>query len=232
MQNSILILSGGLDSTVAAYLSRNDARAILALTFDYGQRAAANEIRAAQTIAGHLDVPHRSLSFSWLKEITRTSLVDASHQLPHPSLKDLDDNKASLKSARDVWVPNRNGLFVNAAACFAESLGAKLLITGFNREEAATFPDNSVPFVAAANQLFSYSTSSKVIVDSPTLGLTKIDIARKALALGVPIANLWFCYEGGTSPCRQCESCQRNFRAFHAVGIPDTWKTERSACEN
>ena len=212
MQKSILILSGGLDSTVSATLACQETQPVLALTFDYGQRAARRESEAAGKIAARLKVPHKIFPLPWLGEITQTALVNRKTDLPHR--KDLDDAVEGAASASAVWVPNRNGLFLNIAACYAEDLGADLLVTGFNREEAATFPDNSAPFIEASNRFFQFSTLNQVQVTSYTLDMTKREIVAKGRELKIPFEEIWSCYEGGSSPCQVCESCLRMARAL------------------
>lgn len=220
---SILILSGGLDSTVSSWIARKETQPVLALTFDYGQRAALRERSASRKMADRLKVPHRVLEIPWLAELTKTSLVARSEKIPRVSEKDLDDPARGQKSASAVWVPNRNGLFLNIAACFAESLGAELLVTGFNAEEGITFPDNSAPFVRSADEFFWYSTQKHIRVVSYTLPWRKTEIAKKAREIDIPLQDIWFCYEGGETPCRSCESCLRAYRAFREAGIPDPW---------
>ncbi len=216
---SILILSGGLDSTVSSLLAGHETRPVLALTFDYGQRAAEREKAAAKKTADRLEVPHKILALPWLKELTHTSLVDTRSALPNVGEKDLDDPAKGRESAKAVWVPNRNGLFLNIAACFAESLGAEVLVTGFNAEEGVTFPDNSAAFARSADDFFWFSTLSKVRVVSYTLDWNKREIAGRAKDLGVKPEDVWFCYEGGLEPCKSCESCLRAFRAFREAGL-------------
>ena len=216
---SILILSGGLDSTVSSYIAAKETRPLLALTFDYGQRAAAREKEASRKIADRLKVPHRVLGLPWLAEITKTSLVAKETALPHPKEDELDDPSKGQATAAAVWVPNRNGLFLNIAASYAEALNAEILVTGFNAEEGITFPDNSAPFIQSANEFFWYSTQKKIRVVSYTISWNKIEIARKARDLEIPLNEIWFCYEGKNEPCRLCESCLRAFRAFREAGI-------------
>lgn len=224
MKKSILILSGGLDSTVSAWIAAQETTPVLALTFDYGQKAASREKESASKIAQQLHTPHRIINLSWLAEITKTSLVAMNEELPHLDERDLDNLTKTRVSANSVWVPNRNGLFLNIAACFAESLNADILVTGFNKEEGATFPDNSAEFVESADAFFGYSTQKKVQVISHTLVWDKIEIARKGKELQIPFKDLWFCYEGGETPCRRCESCLRDFRAFREAEIIDPWR--------
>ena len=216
---SILILSGGLDSTVASYIAEKETDPVLALTFDYGQRASAREKETARRTAERLKVPHRTIELPWLKELTRTGLVNLEAKLPSPREKDLDDPAKGRKAAEAVWVPNRNGLFLNVAAAFAESLDAEVLVTGFNAEEGITFPDNSAGFVRSADDFFWFSTLKKIRVVSYTLAWNKVEIARHAKELGLTPQDVWFCYEAGPDPCKTCESCLRAFRAFREVGL-------------
>lgn len=224
-KSALVILSGGLDSTTALYMSQNDRKTVKTITFDYGQKSASKEINAAKRISHTLNIPHEVFSLNWLSAITKTALVNTQADIPHPTLSDLDQFKQSSLNAQKVWVPNRNGLFLNIAATIAEAQGIDVIMTGFNAEEAVTFPDNSSDFLKTANDFFSYSTLSKVVVESPTLHMTKNQIASKAKDLAVPFSSLWFCYEGQETPCRACESCQRNFRAFQQVGIADPFKS-------
>lgn len=209
-----MILSGGLDSTVSSYLAKKKTRPVLALTFDYGQRAARREIKASREIARRLNVAHRVIQIPWLAPITRTALVNKHRPLPSPSLGELASRKQSLKNARRVWVPNRNGIFLNIGAAFAEALGAGLLVTGFNAEEAATFPDNGPSFVRAADVFFHCSTLNGVKVTSPTLHMNKREIVAKGKKLNIPFEAIWYCYEGGKQNCGRCESCLRFRRAY------------------
>ena len=214
MEKSILILSGGLDSTVSAWIAREQTKPLLALTFDYSQRAVQREIESAAATCQILGVRHEIVPLPWLAAITPTALVNREAELPALKESELDSVKTQA-TARAVWVPNRNGVFLNVGAAYAESLGADLLVTGFNAEEATTFPDNSAPFVRAADEFFWYSTLTKVKVTSFTQGMTKREIAAKARELGVDLGKVWFCYEGEERPCRKCESCARFDRAVH-----------------
>lgn len=204
----VAILSGGLDSTVSLAAATRKMDVVLAITFDYGQRAAKRERAAAAAIAKHYRIPHRVIAVPWLAELTGTALVNRRAELPR--------NEMSVRSAKAVWVPNRNGVFIEIAAAHAESMGATRLITGFNKEEAVTFPDNSPEYVAAVNRALSFSTANGVRVVSFTGNLEKKGIVRLGRRLGAPLEHLWPCYEGGRTWCGQCESCLRSRRALDA----------------
>lgn len=215
LRKSVVLLSGGLDSTVAFKKVYDETNVILALSFNYGQRAAQKEIEAAKRICQRFSVKHRVIDLPWLKEITATSLVDRKKALPQLKESELD-NKAgkASESAQAVWVPNRNGIFINIAAAFCEILEADLLVTGFNAEEAATFPDNSPQFIGAINASLQFSTLKDMEVVSPTLGFDKAGIVDLGIEIGAPLEEIWSCYEDGDRMCGKCESCMRLKRAL------------------
>ena len=203
----VAILSGGLDSTVSLAAARERMAVLLALTFDYGQRAAKRERAASARIARHYRIPHQVVEIPWLADLTGTALVNRRAALPR--------NEMSERSAKAVWVPNRNGVFIEIAAAHAELMGATRLITGFNREEAETFPDNSPAYVDAVNRALSFSTANGVRVVSFTGDLDKRQIVSLGRRLEAPLKHIWPCYEGGRRWCGECESCLRSLRAIH-----------------
>jgi 7-cyano-7-deazaguanine synthase len=212
---SVVVLSGGLDSAVSLHLATAQTQVSQVLTFDYGQKAAAKEMQAAKLLAQHYGLPHKMIKLDWLREITSSALVDSRTAIPKLGPDELDDpDGKNLDSAKAVWVPNRNGVFINIAAAFAESAGAGQVVVGFNREEAQTFPDNTPEFVRAANGALSFSTQNLVEVKSYVSELNKTEIVRLALEQKIPLQYVWSCYEAGAKMCWQCESCQRLKRAL------------------
>ena len=120
------------------------------------------------------------------------------------------DAPGDEQSARAVWVPARNAVFVSAAGALAEAVGAGCVIAGFNREEAETFPDNSRAFLDAATAFLGLGTRDGLQVVSPTIDWDKPRIVEEALRLGYGPDDFWSCYEGGDAPCGRCESCVRS----------------------
>lgn len=216
--SSIVLLSGGLDSTVSLAQALREGEVGLCVTLDYGQRAAAREISSSTRIAGYYRLKHRVITLPFLKEITTTALVSLEETVPEPGDSDLDNYQSSLETARKVWVPNRNGIFINIAAGFAESMGCSKVVTGFNAEEAKTFPDNSAEYLRAASHALSFSTMNGVRVLSYTMMLDKVDIVRLGRRLGAPLELVWPCYYGGEELCGRCESCKRYYRALEMAG--------------
>jgi 7-cyano-7-deazaguanine synthase len=101
-------------------------------------------------------------------------------------------------------------VLVSVAGALAETVGADCVIAGFNREEAATFPDNSRAFLQAATAFLGLGTRAGLEVVSPTLEWDKERIVAEALRKGFGPADFWSCYEGGDAPCGRCESCVRS----------------------
>ncbi len=218
----LVLLSAGLDSTVNLYLAREAGEVSLALTFDYGQRAAARERERSTALCARAGVEHMVLELPWLGEWSECSLTRPN--LPLPTRHEVDWGVAGGgmdSEAEAVWVPNRNGVFVNVAAALAEARGIDLVVAGFNAEEAAAFPDNSASFMESAWLSLKYSTRGRVRLVSYTLRMDKTEIAREGGRLGIPWELLWSCYNGGDLMCGSCESCARLKRALRAAGLED-----------
>ncbi|MGZ3774516.1 MAG: 7-cyano-7-deazaguanine synthase QueC [Pseudobdellovibrionaceae bacterium] len=216
----IVLLSAGLDSTVNAFDAiKHHHEVLLALTFDYGQRAAKKEVESAAKIAQHLRVAHKVVSLPWFKDFNKSSLLVESQEVPTGQQVEIDNLQKSEETAKSVWVPNRNGIFINIAAAYAEALGADAVIVGFNAEEAMTFPDNTKEFMIESTKALWYSTSSHVTVGCYTPHLKKSDIVRLGQGLRIPWELIWPCYFSGEKWCGQCESCLRSKRAFASANI-------------
>lgn len=216
---SVVLLSSGLDSTVNLYEARERSEVVLAITFDYGQRAANREVERAERIAMQAGVAHQVVRLPWFSEFTRTSLVNRSVRVPGKNEVAIDDLSVSRSSAKAVWVPNRNGILLNIAAGFAEGLGANWVVPGFNAEEGVTFPDNTQDYLDSLSAAFRYSTSSQVEAVCFTTTLDKTAIVQRGMALGVPFELIWPCYLAEEETCGECESCQRFLRATRAAGL-------------
>ncbi len=217
---TLVLLSGGLDSAANLAIADHFDTPVLALTVDYGQQAAPAEIRAAGKLAAHYGVPHRVIDLPWLGGLGGSALTEKTIAIPEPESGKLDEKEAASKTAKAVWVPNRNGVLINTAAAVAESMGAQQVVVGFNREEAATFPDNSSQFLGTANLALKYSTAGKVKLACYTDMMVKREIveALRNLPKAFPFELVWSCYRDGEKMCGKCESCRRFIRATTGGG--------------
>lgn len=206
---SVILLSGGLDSLVALGYTKEKYGIELALTFDYGQKALTGEIEASKNICEFYNIEHRVIKLDWLKEITNTALVSES-EIPQ-------DNFGTKDSAKSVWVPNRNGLFLNIAASFADSFGYNYILFGANKDEAKTFPDNTEEFREEISKVFQTSTLVKPIVVAPLINYSKNDIVKIAIENNIPLELVRSCYNNsGEKHCGKCESCNHLKKALLA----------------
>jgi 7-cyano-7-deazaguanine synthase len=198
---AVTLLSGGLDSAVSMLLARERAEIVLALTVDYGQKARRNEIWAAAAFCSSYGITHRVISLPFMLEMDSGIIENSGIEDSSP------------------WVPNRNGLLINVAACYSENLHADWVICGFNREEGLDFPDNTREFIEAINQSLAYSTLNQVKLMSMVQDMDKAEIANSARLLGIDLNMIWSCYRSGDRPCGLCPSCVRNRVAFEKAGI-------------
>lgn len=210
---SVVLLSGGLDSVANLFFTREFDEPVLAITADYGQKAAVKEIQASKKLCELWDVRHEVLNLKWM---AGGSALTDSASIPTLQRDQLDDRNIALQTAKAVWVPNRNGVLANVAASYAEKLGCSRVVLGFNAEEAATFPDNTEQYLNKLTEAFNFSTLSKVQAFSYTTHWDKKKIVAelKKLTPEFPFQNIWSCYRGEETACRQCESCQRFARAL------------------
>lgn len=210
---AIILLSGGLDSTVSLASAKDKMTVELALTFNYGQKSFKNELAAAQKIAHFYNIKHEIITLDWLNNISSSSL-NTKDNVPVLEGKNLDDIEITEKSAKSVWVPNRNALFINIAACYADSKNYTHIIIGANKEEALTFKDNSVHFINAVNTLLENSTNNTPKVIAPLINMDKNQIVKHGLEYNIPFKYLYSCYLNGEKQCGKCESCLRLKRAL------------------
>lgn len=211
----IVLLSGGLDSVANLALAKADGTPVLALTADYGQKAAKQEIFAAKKFSEWAGVPHQVVDLTWLGRLGGSGLTVSAAEIPALSETDLNVSRVTVSTAAAVWVPNRNGVLINVAAAYADRMNVRDVVVGFNREEAETFPDNSEAFMDRATQALELSTRAGVRVVSYTAKLDKTEIVRllQRRFPHFPVDWIWSCYRGEEKACGTCESCRRLARA-------------------
>ncbi|VVB56000.1 7-cyano-7-deazaguanine synthase [uncultured archaeon] len=216
---SIVLFSSGLDSTVAFKEAYDISNEILCVTFDYGQKAREKEISFAKTICERYKAGHIVIELPWYR--TFRGALTGGGALPEISEHELDDKEITKKSAEIVWVPARNVVFLSIGAALAENYQYDTIVTGFDVEEAATFPDNTIEFVKRFNKMLELGTLTKTSVYAPLISMNKSDIVKRGLEIGAPLEWSWSCYNGSEKPCGTCESCLRRKRAFEISGTKD-----------
>lgn len=221
----ILVLSsGGVDSTtcLAMAVAEVGAENVLALSVYYGQKHD-KEIQAAKKVAEYYGVRRMELDLSVIFAGSNCSLLKQSTQdIP---LESYAQQIAETHGEKPVstYVPFRNGLFLSSAASIALSHGCSKIMYGAHADDAAgaAYPDCSLDFVNAMNQAIYLGSGNQLTIEAPFVSLTKADVVKKGLELGVPYALTWSCYEGGEKPCGKCGTCIDRQRAFEKNGTID-----------
>jgi 7-cyano-7-deazaguanine synthase len=217
--NAVVLLSGGLDSYTAAAEARAQGFALCALTVHYGQRHA-REIEAARAVAKALGVErHLELAID-LRAIGGSSLTtDAVVPL------DRDPRATDIPS---TYVPARNTIFLSLALGWAEVVGARDIVVGVNALDYSGYPDCRPEFIAAFERLADLATRAGVEGDrfrihTPLITLSKADIIRRGLALGLDYGLTHSCYDPSpdSRPCGRCDSCALRAKGFREAGAPD-----------
>ena len=217
MKKAISVFSGGLDCTVATSVFDKDYE-IHAITFNYGQKAFKQELKASKRICEKMGWNHEVIDLPWLSKISNSSL-NTEENIPEVSADELDDLDKSSETASNVWVPARNTVFTSIALSYAESAGAEIIIVGWNNEEGATFPDNSKEFLNEFNDLINVGSPDKIRIEAPCIDLNKEEVVKLGINVGAPMKLSYSCYKGADEPCGVCESCMRRNRAFKKLGI-------------
>lgn len=203
-KKAIILLSGGLDSLISLDIAKKELDIELALVFNYGQKAFEEEKKASIEIAKYYNINHKVIELPFLKELSNNALTD--------------NGNNNFDDFNSVWIPNRNGLFLNIAASFCDKYNYQYIIFGANKEEAELFSDNSKRFIEASDKFFSYSTLNKVKVFAPCAEFDKIQIVNYAIDNNVPLKLLKSCYQNskqtGKKHCLECMSCKLLYNAI------------------
>jgi len=219
MKKSIVLFSGGIDSTTAIYWALERYEKIFALTFDYGQRNRI-ELDMAGKAAQKLSVPQKILRVD-LKQIGGSSLTDTKLSLPkYESIEEIEEGLPS------TYVPFRNGIFLALAAAWAEVVGIKEIVCGFNVIDSPNYPDTRKQFVQAMQEAINLGTKAslspeKIQIIAPFLKMKKSDIIKEGLSLNVDYSFAISCYCGEEIPCQKCSSCVLRQKAWEEVGLQD-----------
>jgi 7-cyano-7-deazaguanine synthase len=211
-KRALALVSGGLDSVVSLAQAAAVMDVRLVVFFDYGQRAIERERNAVLGVVNYYDYPLREVRLSWLDTLVPAGMR---RQGARPTA-DLA-SEPTLDTLDAVWIPNRNGVFLNIGAAFAEAHGCDYVVTGFNREEAAEFPDNGEEYVSRVNGGLEMSTRSRVRVASFTQDLDKPQVLELGHQLRAPLSVIWSCYHSRERMCGRCASCKRLKAALAGV---------------
>lgn len=214
---AVVLLSGGLDSATTAAQAIADGYDVIALSFRYGQRNE-RELQAAQTVAHQLGIREHYLMEVNLAQWGGSALTDRSISVPTEGV--------NFDLIPPTYVPGRNTVFIAIALSLAEAKGAQAIYLGINAVDYSGYPDCRPEYLEAYQRLARLSSKAALEGQVPELVAplvldSKLDIVRRALKLGVPIADTWSCYQEGETPCGLCDTCRLRDWALIEAGRPD-----------
>ncbi len=221
-KKAVVLSSGGLDSTTVMALARSEGYALYSLSFRYGQRHAL-ELEAAQRVAQALGAKEHLVINIDLGKIGGSALTE-NRDIPKGR-----EESARLEEIPVTYVPARNTIFLSLALAWAEVLGAADIFIGVNALDYSGYPDCRPEYIEAFERLANLATKAgvegkiKFRIQAPLIRLTKAEIIRKGLALGVDYSLTHSCYDPAPDgrACGQCDSCLLRKKGFREAGIPD-----------
>jgi len=212
---AVVCVSGGMDSAVTAALAAREHR-LAFLHANYGQRTEAKELACFHALADHFGAgPRLVVDFSDLRQIGGSSLTDAA--IPVREGEPVDGVVPSS------YVPFRNAHLLSAAVSWGEVVGARAIFVGAVWEDSSGYPDCRPEFYRAFEEAVRLGTrpETSLRIVTPVISMTKAEIVRQGLALGVPFARTWSCYQAEEAACGACESCRLRLRGFREAGATD-----------
>lgn len=215
-KDSILILSGGMDSVTLLYDYQD--RIQLAISFDYGSKHNSREIPFAKLHCQRLGIEHLVIPLDFMQRFFQSSLLKGGEEIPEGHYAD--------ENMKSTVVPFRNGIMLAIAAGMAESRGLKNVMMANHGGDHAIYPDCRPEFVDAMDRAITAGTYEGVKLLAPYTSLTKTQIALIGKKKGINYAETWSCYKGGVHHCGKCGTCVERREALAEAGIPDTTKYE------
>jgi len=211
MKDSILILSGGVDSTTMLYDYKD--RIAMAISFDYGSNHNAREIPFARMHCERLGIRHITIPLSFMSTYFRSSLLSGDDAIPEGHYAD--------ENMKSTVVPFRNGIMLSIAVGMAESNNLQYVMMANHGGDHTIYPDCRPEFVDAFDATAQAGTFNGVRLLSPYTNLTKAQIAARGKELGIDYSETWSCYRGGEHHCGRCGTCVERREAFELAGIDD-----------
>lgn len=208
-------MSGGMDSTLVAYIMRSRGYDIVSLHFNYGQRTVRKELDAYRRINDELGVSGQyEIDLDFFKTIGASALTDHSIEVPVGGIE---------PGIPVTYVPFRNGIFLSIATAIAEKEGCEAIAIGVVEEDSSGYPDCRESFIDAFTKAANLGTkeTTRLTIEMPLVRLKKSQIVSEALKLDVPLHLTWSCYQNDDVACGVCDSCRLRLRGFEQAGATD-----------
>lgn len=211
MKDSVIIVSGGMDSITLLYDKKDEIA--LGISFDYGSNHNAKEIPFAEMHCQRLGIKHITINLDFMHQYFKSSLLDGAEAIPEGHYDD-DNMKSTV-------VPFRNGIMLSIAIGIAESNNLKKILIANHGGDHTIYPDCRPEFISAIDDAATAGTFVNAHVEAPYTNITKGDIARIGKRLGLDYTETWSCYKGGDKHCGKCGTCVERKEALAEADIED-----------
>jgi len=214
-KTAVCIMSGGMDSTLAAYMMKNEGYEIVAVHFNYDQRTQRKELECFEKISRDLEVKKSYvLDLDFFAQLGASALTDKNIDVPTSGIEE---------GVPVTYVPFRNGIFLSMAAAIAEKEGASVICIGVVEEDSSGYPDCRENYIEAMQNAINLGTKEEtnITIKMPLVHLKKSEIVKSALELAVPLELTWSCYKNEDKACGVCDSCRLRLSGFENAGVKD-----------
>ncbi|AXX90724.1 7-cyano-7-deazaguanine synthase QueC [Arcobacter suis] len=214
-KKAICILSGGMDSTLASYIAKNEGYEIIAVHFNYGQRTQDRELKAFRDICDDLKILEKyEIDIPFFTQIGASALTDKTIDVPTGGIE---------AGVPITYVPFRNGIFLSITAAIAEKEEATAMYIGVVQEDSSGYPDCTDSFIFDMKKAINEGTKKDTHIDikTPLVHLSKAQIVQEAIKLNVPLEHTWSCYKEEKEACGVCDSCRLRLNGFRIAGVKD-----------
>ncbi len=214
-KKAVCVMSGGMDSTLSAYMMKKSGYEIIALHFNYDQRTETKELECFHKICKDLEVKEKYiLDLDFFKQLGTSALTDKSIDVPTTGVQ---------KGVPVTYVPFRNGIFLSMASAIAEKEGAQVISIGVVEEDSSGYPDCRESYIKSMEQSINLGTKdeTKIEIKMPLVHLQKSQIVQQSLELNVPLSLTWSCYKNEDKACGVCDSCRLRLNGFKLAGVKD-----------
>lgn len=221
-QTAVVMMSGGMDSSVCAAIAQQEGYRVAALHVNYGQRTQERELRSFNDVADYLGVTQRMVvDIGYLAKIGGSSLTDTSIPVSAANLES--------KEIPTSYVPFRNANILAIATSWAEVLGASALFIGAVEEDGSGYPDCRTEFFEAFEKMIAVGTKpeTSIKIFTPLIHLSKKEIVLRGTELDAPLHLTWSCYSSDEEACGVCDSCALRLKGFTQAGVVDKIKYTR-----
>lgn len=216
MKDSVIIVSGGMDSITLLYDKKDEIA--LGISFDYGSNHNAKEIPFAEMHCKRLEIKHITINLDFMHQYFKSSLLQGAEAIPEGHYAD--------ENMKSTVVPFRNGIMLSIAIGIAESNQLKKVLIANHGGDHTIYPDCRPQFIQAIDAAANAGTFVNVRVEAPYTNITKGDIARIGKRLGLDYTETWSCYKGGEKHCGKCGTCIERKEALQEAGIHDATEYE------